>query len=160
MTVFSVTVDMAFNHDRSVNDGSDGINIRTNANDNTEHHAPEYTQNSININQSTNYGTTDNKTVLYVADKNVTVYNRFVITPIIPSGVTLKLEANASNVSIDGLEETEVTFNANGISTGSKTIAGIAGFVGFNAKSQTSSTVNKETSTFVWNVTNIFNKTQ
>ncbi|MDR3109158.1 MAG: hypothetical protein LBU65_05660, partial [Planctomycetaceae bacterium] len=43
-TVFSVTVDMAFNHDRADNTGSDGINIRTDASDNTEHYSAEFVQ--------------------------------------------------------------------------------------------------------------------
>jgi hypothetical protein len=153
MTVFSITVDMAFNHDRGVNDGSDGINIRSDGSDNTEHHAPEYTQNAISISQTTYHGTTNNKTVLYTADKDVAVYNRFSIVPNIP-GLTLSLEAIAPGASIAGLDETDVSF-ANSVSTGGKSIAGIVGFIEFDSKSKTSAVVNKEESAFVWKINKI-----
>jgi hypothetical protein len=174
-SVFSVTVDMAFNHDRSVNNGSDGLNIRTNANDNTEHDAPEFRQNAPGTGETwlTPNGSNNQKTVLYLKDKSVTVYNRFVMSLVIPYAVTLNLKATAvpatittadgtmvttTNASIGGCEETTVTFT-NGISTGGKSVSGVAGFIEFAALSNTSNKINKEQSKFNWNVTKIIGKT-
>jgi hypothetical protein len=55
-------------------------------------------------------------------------------------------------------QETTVTFT-NGISTGSKSVSGVNGFVEFAALSNTSNKINKEQSKFVWNVTKILEKT-
>jgi hypothetical protein len=174
MTVFKVDVDMAFNHDRGVNDGTDGINIRQNGSDNTEHHAPEIRNNApgYKINPasgnpepeswSSPNGFTDGQTVLYLKDKAVTSYNRFVMTPHIP-GLTLSLEATVAGLAIGGWKEEDVTFTQGltapnpqkTVSTGTKAIAGVAGFVEFEAKSNTSAAVNKETGAFTWNVNKI-----
>jgi hypothetical protein len=98
------------------------------------------------------------KKVLYLKNKNITVYNCFMISLALPTSITLKLEAD-STVSIGGLNQTDITFGTNLISTGGKSVAGVAGFNAFTAKSNTANTVKKETSTFVWNVTKIENKT-
>ena len=71
------------------------------------------------------------------------------ISPAIP-GLTLSLEATASGVAIGGLDETDVTFGANGISTGGKSVAGVAGFIAFNANASTAAVVNKEEGTVSW----------
>lgn len=161
MTVFSVNVDMAFNYDRGINDGSDGINIRYNGSDNTEYHAPEIRNNApaTGENWLSPNGSNNNATVLYVKDKDVKVDNRFVMSPAIPGGITLKLQADATGVAIGGLKETSVTFGANGISSGGKGVAGVAGFIEFAANAKTAAAVNKETSAFDWKVTKIKDKT-
>ena len=175
MTVFEVKVDMAFNHDRSDNDGGDGINIRTNGSDNTEHHAPEVrmndpgytidpvTSNPVSESWSSPHGLTDGKNVLYLVNDTVTSYNRFVVSPYIP-GLTLSLEATAG-IAIRGWEEKDVEFTRGltatdplktvSTGTGTDVIAGVAGFVQFDAKSSTSATVDQETDEFVWNVNKI-----
>ena len=149
MTAFKVDVDMAFNHDRGVNSGTDGS-------DNTERHAPELQMNSASW--SSPNGTINNKEVLYLKDKTVTVFNRFVMSPAIPGNIPLTLEADAAGVAIGGLNAKSVTIT-NGISTGTKSVAGVAGFIEFTAKAKTAAAVNKETSTFDWKVTKINTKT-
>ena len=73
MTVFSVNVDMAFNNDRGVNDGGDGLNIREDATTKSstaigKHYGPKFSQNSPSWN-TTNYGTHNQGKVLYLASK-------------------------------------------------------------------------------------------
>ncbi|MDR3109155.1 MAG: hypothetical protein LBU65_05645, partial [Planctomycetaceae bacterium] len=128
--------------------------------DNTEHYSAEFVQNAPKTGESwvTPNGSNNNKTVLYLKDEDVTVYNRFKMSIAIPGGVTLKLDAD-SGVAIGGLQETSVTFDASGYSTGGKSVAGVAGFIEFAAKANTANEVKKEQGTFVWNVTKITNKT-
>jgi hypothetical protein len=171
-SVFSITVDMAFNHDRTANDGSDGINIRTNGTANTKHYGAELIQNT-SATWTTPNGAAGNKTVLYLANKSVTIYNRFVMSLVIPYTVTLNLKATAvpatvttadgtivtmTNTAIGGCEETTATFT-NGVSTGGKSVSGVDGFIEFAASSNTSDKINKEQSKFDWYVTKIIGKT-
>jgi hypothetical protein len=97
--------------------------------------------------------------ILYLKDKNVTVYSRFMISLVLPNPITLKLKADAADVAIGGLNETTVTIGTNKISTGGKSVAGVAGFIAFTANANTANAVKKEESTFVWEVTKINNKT-
>jgi hypothetical protein len=107
-------------------------------------------------------GSNNNAIVLYLKDEAVTSYNRFVVTPHIP-GLTLSLEATVAGLAIGGWKEEDVTFTQGltatnpqkTVSTGTKAIAGVAGFVEFEAKSNTSAAVNKETGAFTWNVNKI-----
>jgi hypothetical protein len=106
-----------------------------------------------------NWNPLGDNTVLYRADKSVTVYNRFMISLALPNPITLNLKADAADVTIGGLNETTVTIGTNKISTGGKSVAGVAGFIAFTANANTANAVKKEESTFVWKVTKINNKT-
>jgi hypothetical protein len=169
MTVFKVDVDMAFNHDRGVNDGTDGINIREDGSADKKHYAPEFSQNTSRSWNTPN-GSYNQRDVLYLAGKSasggtpavdriVTVANRFEMTPAIPGSLTLKLNAVAAAFAIAGLNETDVTF-VNGISNGSQSVSGVGGFIPFTATAKTAMDVRKEEGKFAWNVTQIKGKTQ
>jgi hypothetical protein len=164
-SVFSIMVDMAFNYDRTDNDGSDGLNIRESGTANTERQAPEYRGTTDAAQwQPVPNGDFGKKEVLYLADKDVSVYVRIVTSMQLPNNVEIEIEANAADLAIGGLKKQTVTLNNSGVSTSSaknntsKQLAGVDGFVEFEAKSNTFNGINKETGSFTFNVSKIKGK--
>ncbi|MDO4628376.1 MAG: hypothetical protein Q4C70_04265 [Planctomycetia bacterium] len=157
VTVMEIKVDMAFNYARNENNGCDGLNIRENGEENTEFYGPELTENDITVNDSV-HGTAGDRTVLYLANQEVDVYTRFVISP---GFANEAIEFYAScDMSMEGLAQRSVDFNSNGVSDSVCAIGKIGeedatGFVKFDAISTTSETIAKETSTFTWYVDRI-----
>ncbi|MDO4628378.1 MAG: LamG-like jellyroll fold domain-containing protein [Planctomycetia bacterium] len=148
-----VKVDMAFNYDRLDNTGNDGINIRYDGNNDCEREAPELAQNDFS-DYDPEHGSVGNGEVLYLANKDVDVYARFVVPPAF-AGISLQLSAFSDTLSINGLYFETIQFGADGVSSGTKTIAGKDGFVAFDTISSTSNSISKEVGSFTWSITQI-----
>ncbi|MDR3110914.1 MAG: LamG domain-containing protein, partial [Planctomycetaceae bacterium] len=153
-TVFSVYVDMAFNHDRGNNSGADGLNFRENGQSGTEYYGAEVIKNEEE-NWVTPNGNAGQGNVLYLANQSVTVYNLFKLSIDIPD---LELSLYAfTDASIVGCALETVTFE-NGVSVGTtsgrdvKVVSGVAGFVEFSTLANTANSIKREQEKFEWHL--------
>ncbi len=152
---------MAFNYDVGDNSGADGVNLRTDENDDNEHSAPEWYTGTLPLPSSLpNDGLVNQRTVLYLADQAVTVCSRITVDPKY-AGMIVKLTASTDGTAILGLQEVELIVSEDGTLLPAYycvltyVVNGVDDFVKFEAQNNTSSVVLREDVQFYWEVTYI-----
>lgn len=149
---------MAFNHDPA-NSGTDGLNMRQHATG-PEYIAPEW-YSGPTLTPTGNDGTANQKGVLYLSGKTVTVFNRIAVDPKYAGQIVIKLKAvgkdGSSALSIGDLNEIAFSVNSSGVlePLGGETtdsVNGIDGFVQFATSGTTAASVKQENATFTWEV--------